>query len=275
MTLIAQLSDPHIRENGALAYGRVDTTGFMQMAIDQLNALSPRPDLVVITGDLVDFGTADEYDAFRRLIARLETDWVALPGNHDGPLFWEIIAGLGRPASGEADCRVIHLDEASVLLLDTSVEGQAHGTITAQSAKALEGALAATAGRPSMIFMHHPPFRTGIEHMDVIGCHGVDLLEEVLARHQHWLGIGCGHVHRMITTQLAGRPVTIAPSPAHAVSLDLNPDAPSTFHLEPPGILLHRITGAGASPKLTTYLSHIGTYEGPFPFFDKENNLLT
>jgi 3',5'-cyclic-AMP phosphodiesterase len=54
MTLIAQLTDMHILEHGVLAYGQVYTAGFMSRAITHLNGLSTRPDLVVITGDLVE-----------------------------------------------------------------------------------------------------------------------------------------------------------------------------------------------------------------------------
>ena len=54
--LIAQISDLHITPPGALAYGRVDTAAALLRAIDTLNAMSPRPDLVVISGDR--FGAA-------------------------------------------------------------------------------------------------------------------------------------------------------------------------------------------------------------------------
>lgn len=274
MTLIAQLSDTHIRENAAPAYGCVDTTGFMRRAIDHLNTLSPRPELIVISGDLVDFGTAGEYDAFHAIIAALDIPWVALPGNHDGPLFWSSLHETAAGITGERDCRMVTVNGAVALLVDTTAEGASHGVIDAARAGAIHRALEAAARAPALIFMHHPPFATGIAHMDAIGLAGIERLKDVLARHAHCLGIACGHVHRMITTRLAAVPVIIAPSPAHAVSLDLTPEAPSTFHLEPPGVLLHRIENAGDKPRLTTYLSHIGTYPGPFPFFSEVGDLL-
>jgi Icc protein len=52
--LIAQISDLHITRPGALAYGRVDTAAVLLRSIGTLNALSPRPDLVVIFGDIAD-----------------------------------------------------------------------------------------------------------------------------------------------------------------------------------------------------------------------------
>ena len=54
--LVAQLSDLHIKAGGKLSYRRVDTAGALHQAIDTLLAAPQIPDMVIITGDLVDFG---------------------------------------------------------------------------------------------------------------------------------------------------------------------------------------------------------------------------
>ena len=41
--LIAQISDTHIRPEGVLAMGRVDTAGHLARAVAHINALRPRP----------------------------------------------------------------------------------------------------------------------------------------------------------------------------------------------------------------------------------------
>ncbi len=69
---IAQISDLHIKSPGALAYGRVDTAKALERCIAALNELRPRPDLVVISGDLADTPNADEYEHLKRLLAKLE-----------------------------------------------------------------------------------------------------------------------------------------------------------------------------------------------------------
>jgi len=69
--LLAQLSDLHIKAGGRLSYGVVDTLGALRLAVDRLNALQPRPDALVITGDLVDFGTPEEYATLREVLAEL------------------------------------------------------------------------------------------------------------------------------------------------------------------------------------------------------------
>ncbi|NJO33526.1 MAG: sigma 54-interacting transcriptional regulator [Rhodospirillales bacterium] len=86
--LIAQISDTHIRPKGVLAMGRVDTAGYLARAVAHIDALRPAPDVVLVTGDLVDAGMAEEYAHLRGLLAPLAMPVHLIPGNHDlrGPL---------------------------------------------------------------------------------------------------------------------------------------------------------------------------------------------
>ncbi|BBI51570.1 hypothetical protein HORIV_39910 [Vreelandella olivaria] len=81
--LIAQISDPHIKAGGKLSYRQVDTANALRKAISKLDQLAPRPDLVLISGDLVDFGHPDEYATFKQLLAELTLPVYLIPGNHD------------------------------------------------------------------------------------------------------------------------------------------------------------------------------------------------
>ena len=61
-----------------------------------------------------------------------------------------------------------------------------------------------------------------------------------------------------------------APSPAHQVALDIRPDAPSCFRMEPPGYMLHWWNEG-------SFISHavvIGDYDGPYPFFNPDGQLI-
>jgi len=49
----------------------------------------------------------------------------------------------------------------------------------------------------------------------------------------------CGHVHRTVFTTFAGRPLVIAPAPAHQIALDLSGDPGGlAWTMEPGGMLL-------------------------------------
>lgn len=58
--LIAHHSDPRVRPDGALYQGLVDSNAQLAAAIKHVNALDPRPDLVLLSGDLVAHGHAEE-----------------------------------------------------------------------------------------------------------------------------------------------------------------------------------------------------------------------
>ena len=55
-TLFVQLTDLHIREPGRLAYGRLDTAPYLRRAVQTIEQLRQKPQAVVLTGDLTDFG---------------------------------------------------------------------------------------------------------------------------------------------------------------------------------------------------------------------------
>jgi hypothetical protein len=59
-------------------------------------------------------------------------------------------------------------------------------------------------------------------------------------------------------------------SPAHQVALDLRPEGPSGFRLEPPGYMLHR----WQDRQLVSHVAVVGDWPGPFPFFDSTGKLI-
>jgi 3',5'-cyclic AMP phosphodiesterase CpdA len=275
--LIGQLSDPHIRKKGQLSYGVVDTAAHLTAAIEFITTRLPALDALMVTGDLVDFGTAEEYDHFHELTAALNVPLLPIPGNHDerenfGRAFRNRVA---LPASGHLSY-VHDVGALRLVMLDSTVPGKAHGLMCEERLNWLDAALSREPQRPTLVSLHHPPFETGIRHMDVQNCQNAEAFAAVLLRHPQVLATVAGHIHRSITASFAGRPASIAPSPAHAVSLALDPDAPPTFHLEPPGLHLHRWQpdATCAFGRLVTHVVPIGAFPGPHPFFDAAGKLI-
>src|SRR3546814_18425357 len=82
--LCAQITDLHVSLPGALLAGRSDTAGFLDRAVARLNGLDPRPDFVLVTGDLVEGGSEAEYRHLRERLAPPAMPVFLAPGNHDG-----------------------------------------------------------------------------------------------------------------------------------------------------------------------------------------------
>ena len=86
MTRIIQISDPHIVPHGQLAYGQVDTAKALTDCVETINRSLPEigpVDMVIVAGDLTDFGTKEEYQRFCTLMEPLDLPYRAIPGNHD------------------------------------------------------------------------------------------------------------------------------------------------------------------------------------------------
>ena len=81
--LLAQISDLHVRPPGELYYGVADSNAMLDAAIDHVNALDPRPDLLLVTGDLVDEGSDEEYASLRPRLDRCAIPYLVMAGNHD------------------------------------------------------------------------------------------------------------------------------------------------------------------------------------------------
>lgn len=268
--LIAQISDLHLKTPGKLAYGKVDTAAFMEACIQSLLALKPAPDLVVVTGDLVDFGNPDEYAFLRSFLDRIPMPLYLVPGNHDGrdTMRAAFSDHAYLPAEGFLHW-VVEDWPVRMIGLDTVVPKQSGGAMCAERLEWLDRTLSES-DRPTLILMHHPPFETGIGHMDEIGLEGAAEVAAVLDRHPQAIRVLCGHLHRPITAVVGKAVVSICSSTAHQVQLDLRPDAESRFVMEPPGFDLHRWTGR-------TFVSHraaIGEFDGPYPFFDPSGRLI-
>lgn len=255
----AQLTDLHICPTDQLAYGKVDTSAYLARAIERLNTLQPALDAVVISGDLVDHGTMDEYEVLRPMLDKLNMPWWPIPGNHDSELFWSVFADRMPQASVNIGYVMEHLGIRFVML-DTRVNDQSHGELNTQRIDWLKDVL--PGAMPAVLVMHHPPFDTGIAHMDRIGLKGRQRLHELLQANPP-LAVLCGHIHRTIMTSLSGVPAIVAPSPAHAVSFDLTEDGPEHFRMEPPGILVH----LASDRTLVSHTVFIDEHDGPWPFF--------
>lgn len=268
--ILCQISDLHIKAAGKKSYKVVDTAESLRRCIEQVNRLKQRPDAVVFTGDLVDFGTAEEYAMLRLLLTSLTIPYYLLPGNHDErqALRAAFPDHLYLQQNGNDDARIEYVIEdhaLRIVALDTVIPRSSNGGLSAASMVWLDRVLSEQPQRPTVIVMHHPPFKTAIGHMDDIGLINPQLLEPVVRRHSQVERVLCGHLHRPIHVRFGGTIASTCPGVSHQVALDLDPQAPSQFMLEPPGFQLH-LWDADAG--LISHTAYVGEFDGPYPFYD-------
>ncbi len=261
--ILCQISDLHIKPERRLAYGVVDTSGMLEQCVEHIVHLRQRPDAVIASGDLVDSGTPAEYELLRDILSPLTMPVYLMPGNHDDRAALRNVfhdhAYLQSPSTFIQ--YVIDDFPLRLIALDTVIPGAGGGTLCDERLEWLERALAASR-KPTLIALHHPPFVTGIGHMDRIGLDASEKLERIVQRHPHVERIIAGHLHRPITVRFGGTVASTCPSPAHQVALEIAPDAADDFVMEPPAFLLHWWDGE----RLVTHTEYIGDYGRSHPF---------
>jgi 3',5'-cyclic AMP phosphodiesterase CpdA len=266
--IIAQISDPHVKEPGRLAYRVVDTSAALARVVAAVSETVPRPDICVVTGDLVDLGRPVEYAQLRALLKPLAMPVYVIPGNHDErQALRAAFAEDGyMPAAGEFIQYTVERHPVRLVALDTIVPGEGGGLLCAERLAWLDARLGEARDRPTVVLMHHPPFRTYIRHMDELGLDGADAFAAVIARHPQVERVLCGHLHRAIQFRLGRSTIaSTCPGTSHQVVLDLRPEGASAFRLEPPGWQLH-VWDEGQG--IVSHTGVIGDFPGPYPFHD-------
>lgn len=260
--LVAQITDPHVVARGERFAGRIDSAASLRDAIHHLHRTNPRPDVVLATGDLVNDGFPEEYDHLEAVVEELEIPLFVVPGNHDDRT--EVRRRFAdHVPPGEPDtpiCYVVDDYPVRLVALDTTVPGAHGGRIGRRQLDWLDRALAAAPERPTIVFQHHPPFRTGIEWMDAVGLEDAIAEAEVVRQHPQVMAVVCGHVHRHVTVNFGGTVASCWPSTTAQVALAL--DGRRFLYVdEAPAVALHRWEPGepGAVPAgLVSHVSAIG-----------------
>ena len=233
--IIAQISDLHLRTDGVKLKGIVCSVDALQRTIDHINATQPKPDLVLATGDLANKAYIQDYQGLRAMLDQLDMPYHVIPGNHDDR---EMMRSTFQDHGYLPEDGFLHYTLEGFPLrmvgLDTKDQGREGGCLCQERLAWLDDTLSAQPDKPTLVFMHHPPFKTGISYMDKDYFIGADEMDAIIRKHDQVERIICGHLHRTITKRFGGTVASVASSTAFQMSLDLRPDVSSRIVLEPP-----------------------------------------
>lgn len=244
--LIAQVTDIHLGfqpdDPAELNRKRFDEV------VETLLAMNPRPDVLLATGDLTEFGTVASYQTLKAVCDALPFPVLPALGNHDDRgNFYRVFKdapGAGGFLQYSYDCGPLR-----IIVLDTLEEGRHGGSFDAARAAWLEARLAEN-DKPTIVVLHHPPIETGSGWMtEAVDAPWVRLLLAVVERHPHIIRVVAGHLHRAIVTGWAGTTLAVCPSSAPQVAIDFRgldperPDGRDMIVAEGPGFALHYWTG--------------------------------
>ena len=258
--ILAQISDPHV----TVGAGDAGSAEALETAVAAVAGFDPRPDAVLLSGDVTEHGTPEEYERVAELLEPLPIPLHAIPGNHDD--VDRLRATVGAPGDpGEPLQYSVDLGSLRLVACDTTVAGEDAGALGPERLGWLEAELRSHRETPTLLAMHHPPVATGHPLLDAISLAGDDCaaLAGLLAESPQVKRIVCGHVHRGATGALAGCPVFVCASSYLQLALDLRSEAEIGLIREPPVIGIHALIGS----ELISHVVPIGDFGQPFRLY--------
>ncbi|MCJ2177501.1 phosphodiesterase [Novosphingobium album (ex Hu et al. 2023)] len=257
--LIAQITDIHI----GFDRGNPDEYNMQRLKV-VLNRIVDgpnRPDLLLMTGDLTEFGDAESYARLAEAVSVCPFPVLPMTGNHDDRA--ALLAAFPDTSSHDGFIQyALELGALRLVVLDTLDPGHHGGAFCETRAAWLSAELAAHPDVPTVIALHHPPFESGLSWLDSgAGEPWIARLAQAVAGHRQVRAIIGGHLHRTIQTMWEGLPMVVCASTAPLVSLDLNPvdpeqpDGREMISNELPAYALHRWDG-------DRFVSHVESVGG-------------
>jgi len=262
--LIAQFSDLHITHRGVVALELVASAERLRACIAALLAFNPRPDWLLLTGDLVDRGEAAEYAYLRELLRPIPIPMFAMPGNHDRRAPLRVAFSDHSYLGSEGPINfALEMEGFRILALDSLIEGEDAGELGPATCEWLCARLAEASNVPTLVAVHHPPLLFGVPIVDSMRLLDARVLGAIVAANPQIVAIVSGHIHRAMTARWNAVNVVVCPSTAHTLHLDLAPAGGMHYRLEPPAFCLHRWDGT----TLTTHMVQAGDFAGPYKYY--------
>lgn len=240
---ILHLSDTHLTGTGYDAY-RVDAAASLRRMLSDARHLEGL-DLVLVSGDIADDGSAAGYEAARDLVGGFAAErgipHVYAVGNHDDRAAFTQVLGSGHLSAGGADtgqqwpggperAAVSDIAGLRVITVDSLIPGSAHGLISSAQLRWLASVLAEPAPAGSVIAFHHPPVHVPTSvFVATGGLRNPGELAGVVAG-SDVRTILCGHYHPQLSGHLGGVPVWVTPGVVTRIDLTAPPGLVRAVH---------------------------------------------
>ena len=205
--IIVQISDTHIDPESDKNRNRLRD---LQLVVKDINRLRPFPDAVIHTGDVVHNGTQEKYNSVLDIFDKLEAPLYICAGNRDSRSLIKKNFLNEQRISPVSDFIQYCVDDYPVRLiaLDTLSASSNMGDYCQERANNLEKILRQASRKPTVLFMHHPPFRVmESKYPFQFNDWGkIDLLGYILKKNRNVKQIFCGHSHRNSRGKIANVP---------------------------------------------------------------------
>jgi 3',5'-cyclic-AMP phosphodiesterase len=152
-----QISDSHV---GFSKEPNKDVAATLRVAVDKINALPERPDLLVHTGDLTHLSTPKEFDTVAQILKGAKVEHIAyVPGEHDVIGDSKFLERFGAGTKGDGWYSFDHRGVHFVALVNVASQGtdQGLGILGPDQLEWIESDLAARGDSTPVVVLAHVP----------------------------------------------------------------------------------------------------------------------
>jgi Icc protein len=245
--IIAQISDTHIVPKGQNWKSLPETkvAERLHLIVHNLNQLNPKPDIVLHTGDAIDYGGIEAYEHLQEILSPLTMPFYIIPGNHDDREDMRTaFQHKGYMPSNGFIQYVIDDHDVRLIALDTIVPMETRGLICEDRMAWLKSILKQNTQKPTLILMHHPLLKSGQVLLDKVKCYAPDDFESLISSFPNIIGIIAGHYHKTCATIFGNTLCFAGPSVAPVHYFEKASDEETkVIELVRPAFVLHKWFG--------------------------------
>lgn len=171
-------------------------------------------DHIVISGDLTHDEQLATYETLRELLGEWIPRCRLIPGNHDDRALMRRVFPELVPQDGEFITFSFQAGGCRLIGLDSHVDGDGAGHISANQVGWLAEQLTVHRTEPTILFVHHPPFLIQSAWLDNVSLREPGPLLELVASFPQVRAISAGHVHQQYRGRLGRIELLTTPSTA-------------------------------------------------------------
>lgn len=202
---ILWLSDLHF-DHQDLVLGQ-DPVARLNAVIEFITQYYADAAICLITGDMVETATTENYTSVRALLDKLPMPWLPMTGNHDERSLF--LDHMPLPDSAQSDFAqyTVDLTNLRLICLDSLKTDADSGELCPERLRWLKETLDRS-DKPCAIALHHPPVALGLPMLDPDRLEDGEALMQLLQHYPLVKHILFGHVHRPVTGHHRGLPYT-------------------------------------------------------------------
>jgi Icc protein len=209
---IAHVSDFHLPANPNKKLNGVLPHAHLAAAVEALKRQVPKPDLIILGGDLFEDGDKASYGTLEEAFGELQVPMHVVIGNHDSLANLKSSSLVPQdpsyPGYGSFDQHKLHF-----VLLNTSTTGKGFGQLEEEQLLWLSEDLFESRLKPVLIFMHHPPLDTGVSWLDKIKLLNAAAFWEIVPPYAgNLIGVFAAHAHVQLTCTYRGLSAACCPA---------------------------------------------------------------